>query len=49
LWSSFGNLTKALVAAKKSVKLDPNLSRTQMILGFAYLTQVKTAESKAAF
>ena len=49
LWSSFGRLGKALDAAKKAVDLDPNLSRTQMVLGFAYLTQVKTTESKAAF
>ena len=49
LWSSFGRLGKALDAAKKAVELDPSLSRTQMVLGFAYLTQVKTTESKAAF
>ncbi|HAY39842.1 MAG TPA: TonB-dependent receptor, partial [Desulfobacteraceae bacterium] len=29
--------------------LDPNLSRTQSVLGFAYLTQLKTKESKKAF
>jgi tetratricopeptide (TPR) repeat protein len=49
LWSSFGRLGKALDAAKTAVELDPNLSRTQMVLGFAYLTQVKTTESRAAF
>jgi Tfp pilus assembly protein PilF len=49
LQSSFGRLNKALDAAKKAVDLVPNLSRTQMVLGFAYLTQVKTTESRAAF
>jgi ferric-dicitrate binding protein FerR (iron transport regulator) len=42
LWSSFGRLGKALDAAQEAAKLEPNLSRTQMVLGFAYLTQVKT-------
>ena len=49
LQSSFGRLGKALDAAKKAVELDPNLARTQMVLGFAYLAQVKTTESRAAF
>lgn len=49
LWSSFGRLGKALDAAKKAVDLNPNLSRTQMVLGFIYLTQLKTTASKAAF
>ncbi|MCK5647235.1 MAG: tetratricopeptide repeat protein, partial [Anaerolineales bacterium] len=49
LWSSFGDLDKSLKAAKKAAALDPNLSRTQTVLGFAYLTQVMTIESKNAF
>jgi len=49
LWSSFGYLDKGLDAAKKAVALEPGLSRTQMVLGFSYLTQVKTTESRAAF
>jgi tetratricopeptide (TPR) repeat protein len=49
LWSSFGYLGKSLDAAQKAVELDPNLSRTQTVLGFAYLTQVKTAMAKDAF
>jgi tetratricopeptide (TPR) repeat protein/opacity protein-like surface antigen len=49
LWSSFGYLDKGLDAAKKAVELDPNLARTQMVLGFAYLTQVKTTESRSVF
>jgi tetratricopeptide (TPR) repeat protein len=42
LWLSFGQLNDALEAAQKAVSLDPNLSRTQMVLGFAFLTQVNT-------
>ena len=49
LQSSFGRLNKALDAAKQAVDLEPNLARTQMVLGFAYLTQVKTTDSRAAF
>ena len=49
LWSAFGDLDKALEAAQKAVDLNQNLSRIQTVLGFAYLTQVMTADSKAAF
>jgi tetratricopeptide (TPR) repeat protein len=49
LWSSFGRIGKALDAAKRAVELEPELSRTQMVLGFAYLTQVQTAAARAAF
>ena len=49
LWSSFGNLDDALGAAQKAVQLNPDLSRTQTVLGFAYLMQVRTDYSKAAF
>jgi tetratricopeptide (TPR) repeat protein len=49
LHSSFGDLSKALKAARQAVKLEPNLARTQTVLGFAYLTQVKTKQAKAAF
>ena len=37
--SSFGELKKALKAAQKAVALEPDLARTQTVLGFAYLTQ----------
>ena len=33
---------EALKAAQKAVALEPDLARTQTVLGFAYLTQVKT-------
>ena len=38
LHSSFGELDEALRAAQKAVALEPNLSSTQTVLGFAYLT-----------
>ncbi len=46
---SFGFLDKALKAARQAVSLDPDLSRTQTVLGFAYLIQVKTKQAKEAF
>ena len=49
LSSSFGVWITALKAAQQAVILEPNLSRTQTVLGFAYLTQVKTTEAKEAF
>jgi tetratricopeptide (TPR) repeat protein len=36
-------------AAQKAVALEPRLSRTQTVLGFAYLTQVNTAAARKAF
>ena len=49
LWSSFGRLNKALDAAQTAVDLEPHLSRTQTVLGFAFLTQVKTKPAKVVF
>jgi Tfp pilus assembly protein PilF len=46
---SFGELDDALEAAEKGVDLNPHLSRTQSVLGYAYLTQVKTGEARGAF
>ncbi len=46
---SFGELDGSLEAAKKAASLSPDLSRTQTVLGFAYLTQVKTGEATMAF
>ena len=34
---------------EKAVELEPNLSRTQTVLGFAQLTGVKTDEARGAF
>src|SRR5215831_12544823 len=47
--SSFGELKKALKAAQKAVALAPDLARTQTVLGFTYLTQVKTQQAKDTF
>lgn len=49
LWLSLGYLDKALVAAERAASLAPNLGRTNTILGFAALAQIKTSEAKAAF
>jgi tetratricopeptide (TPR) repeat protein len=47
--SSFGESERSLSAARKATELQPNLSRTQAVLGFAYLTQIRTAEAREAF
>jgi len=47
--SSLGQQDAALEAARKATELAPNLSRTQTVLGYSYLMQVKTAQAKAAF
>jgi tetratricopeptide (TPR) repeat protein len=49
LQQSFGDLDASLDAAAKAVAANPDLSRTQTVLGFAYLTSVKTARAAAAF
>jgi tetratricopeptide (TPR) repeat protein len=47
--SSFGDRGKALDAARRAAVLAPDLSRTQTVLGFAYLTDIKVARAKASF
>lgn len=49
LWLCFGNLKEALRASERASSLDPSLTRTQTVLGFAYLDQIKTQRSKEAF
>jgi len=49
IWQSLGYLDKSLVEAQKAISINPNISRTQSVLGFAYLTQIKIKESKEAF
>ncbi len=44
-----GNLDKALNSAKQALKLNPNVSRTQTTLGFAYLTQIQPLKAQLAF
>ncbi|MGH8525391.1 MAG: TonB-dependent receptor, partial [Gammaproteobacteria bacterium] len=38
-----------LEAAKKAQALDPDLARTQTVLGFAYLTRIEVDKAKTAF
>ncbi len=47
--SSLGNRAAALQAAEKAASLNPRLSRTQTVLGYAYLAQVRTREAREAF
>ena len=49
LWSASGRLDKSLDAAKAAEKIAPTLSRTQTVLGYTYLTQVKTSKARDAF
>jgi tetratricopeptide (TPR) repeat protein len=46
---SFGELNKTLKTADKAVALNPHLARTQTVLGFAYLSQIKTKLAKQSF
>jgi tetratricopeptide (TPR) repeat protein len=46
---SVGNLENALQAARQAVALDPDIGRTQTVLGFAYLAQMKTDQARSAF
>ena len=41
--------TRASPPPRRPSRSSPNLARTQTVLGFAYLTQVKTTEARAAF
>lgn len=49
LRQSFGELEASLTAANKAATLSPGLSRTQTVLGFAYLTEVNTREAINTF
>jgi Flp pilus assembly protein TadD len=49
LQASFGELRTALKAAQTAAKLEPNLARTQTVLGYVYLTQVRTTQAGEAF
>ena len=46
---SFGFLDEALDEARKAVGQNPDIARTQTVLGFAYLAQIRTKESRDAF
>jgi tetratricopeptide (TPR) repeat protein len=49
LWLMLGNRRDATAAAEKAVKLQPGLGRTQSVLGFAALAEIRTAQAQAAF
>lgn len=44
-----GELDEALNAAQKANKLNPDLGRTHTVLGFAYLTRIKTQQAIGSF
>ena len=49
LWLSFGYLDRALEAAETATTLAPGLSRTNTVVGFAFLAQIRTRKAKEAF
>ena len=46
---SIGELDRGIKAARKATKLNPHGAHAHTILGFAYLSQIKTAKARAAF
>lgn len=49
LYLMTGQLDDALAQAKQAVELDSQLSKTQSVLGFAYLTQIEVKQAEEAF
>ena len=49
LWLALGNRREATAAAEKAVSLQPGLGRTQSVLGFAALAEIRTAQAQTAF
>ncbi len=49
LWTSGGYLNEALNSANKAAALDPDVARTQTVLGFVHLAQLDTGEAREAF
>ena len=49
LYLSVGELERALDAAQQAEQRNPGLARTQSVLGFANLTQIRIPQAKAAF
>jgi tetratricopeptide (TPR) repeat protein len=49
VWMMFGYLDRAREAAERAAALAPDLERTQIVLGFANLVEIRTAPAKAAF
>jgi tetratricopeptide (TPR) repeat protein len=44
-----GNLDRALDAANTATALDPELARTQTVLGFVHLARIEIRAAKASF
>lgn len=49
LWLMLGHRRESLSAAQRAAELQPELARTNTVLGFAALARIDTAEAKAAF
>jgi tetratricopeptide (TPR) repeat protein len=49
IWLMFGERGKAMDAARKAGALQPDLARTQIVLGFAALAENRQAAATAAF
>jgi tetratricopeptide (TPR) repeat protein len=49
LWMMFGYLDRAREAAERAEALAPDLARTQTVLGFANLVEIRTARAREAF
>lgn len=49
LYLSGGERNQALRAAQRAAELQPDLAHTMTVLGFAYLSQIKTQKAKQAF
>ena len=49
LWLATGYPHKALSAARKALRLSPQTSRTQTVLGFAHIAAVEISAAKTAF
>ena len=49
LWMMFGYLDRAREAAERATALAPDLARTQIVLGFANLVEIRTRQAKEAF
>ncbi|HLF12983.1 MAG TPA: FecR domain-containing protein [Gammaproteobacteria bacterium] len=49
LWLAAGDVDQGLLAAQMAASLNPDIERTQTVLGFAYLTRVEIQRSMEAF
>lgn len=49
LWLALGDMPNALAAADRAVALNPNVARTQSVLGFVELTRSNAKAARTAF